>query len=911
MKMKKIAIALCGLAMAASVSAQALTWKFVTAGDGSTYAIKDDGSLWAWGWNESGQLGIGGGPEKTAVPQQVGTETNWKSVVSGQAYAFFLKEDGTLWAVGDNSKGIQGVGDGLSHKEPTQIGTDNNWVSVAVTRFFGRSAIGLKSDGTLWAWGEGELGALGLGNYANQATPKQIGTDTDWKQASVGASHTVALKNDGTLWGWGFNDCYQLSTLSSNVKTPTQIGTDNDWEKVFAVDCSTYGIKTDGTLWAWGENGNNMLGINDTSIAYVQTPVQITAIKEKVITISGCEDARVIGVGENGVITKVYAWGSNIDGALGNGEGVSAELSGIPFEAVPIEVPLGDVKIKMIASGQRYTTILTEDGKLLGWGVNRAGQLGDHSTTDQMTFVTSPITVGEKRQETGDGVYTFDAQSIPAGLAAAKKLILIGEWSTTDFTNLSASIGNNTGWPPAGNSTIEEIDMSQATITAETSLYVSIGAGSYGAFRGLKALHTVVMPAPEQAANFASLRSAFQNCTALTNISLKGCSNVTSIVDAFFECAIKSIDLSDCLAITTATESAFDKCTQLEQVILPSQIVVGKYMFGDCQALRAIDWTSYTGTSAPAMGNEAFQYVSDLKAITLTVSADAYDLFVADADWSKLTIAKPEVGVYTIDATNIPASLADARKIILTGQWDTAAFTALTNALGNNMGLPKAGNDVLEVVDMSQATIVALTDLYVPAGFSKTGVFYGCRALHTVVMPVASEAAKFGDFNSAFLGCSALTSIDLSGCVSLTDTEYAFSGCSSLAEVIFAPGMKLGSNMFDDCTSMSTIDWRNYFSEDAPAYVSILDEFDVTFANITIIVPDYAYDSFKANAKWAKFNLVKASESGINAPIVGTVAKARRVYDINGRYVKTLGNDESIDNLPSGIYIIEGKKILK
>ena len=110
---KKLALALCGVAMAVSATAQTETWKFVTAGDGSTYAIKADGSLWAWGWNESGQLGIGGGPEKTAVPQQVGTETNWKSAASGQAFAFFIKKDGTLWATGDNSKGIQGVGDGV------------------------------------------------------------------------------------------------------------------------------------------------------------------------------------------------------------------------------------------------------------------------------------------------------------------------------------------------------------------------------------------------------------------------------------------------------------------------------------------------------------------------------------------------------------------------------------------------------------------------------------------------------------------------------------------------------------------------------------------------------------------------------------------------------------------------------
>ena len=900
--MKKLAIALCGLAMTVGASAQTQTWKFVTAGDGSTYAIKADGSLWAWGWNESGQLGIGtDGPEKTAVPQQVGTDTNWKYVVSGQAYAFFIKEDGTLWAAGDNSKGIQGVGDGVGHKVLTQIGTDNNWVSVAATRFFGRSAIGLKADGTLWAWGEGEMGALGLGNYANQSTPKQIGTDTDWKQASVGASHTIALKNDGSLWGWGFNDCDQLTSLPQNVKTPTQIGTATDWVEVFAVDRCSYGIKADGSLWAWGANDNDMLGIADTSIHYVTEPVKIN-IPGSVITMSGCENVRVVGVGENGVISKVYAWGSNADGGLGNGEGVSADLSNIPFEATPVEVDLGGATVKLIASGQRYTAILTEDGKLIGWGNNRAGQLGDHSTEDQMTFSTTPITLGEKRQESGDGVYTFDAKSIPTGLAAAKKLILTGVWGTADFTNLSASIGNNAGWPPAGNTTIEEIDMSQAEIESGTSLYVTIGASTYGAFRGLKALHTVVMPSEDQASNFSSLRSAFQNCSSLANISLKGCNNVTSIVDAFYECAITSIDLSDCESITTGTESAFDKCMSLESVVLPAYISVGKFMFGDCQSLKSIDWTSYEGTTAPTMGSDAFQYVNDLKAITVTVPAAAYDAFVADANWSKLTIAKPEEGVFKFDANSIPSSLANARKIILTGEWNTSAFTALTNAIGNNMGLPKAGNDVLEVVDMSQATLVAMTDLYVPAGLSNSGVFYGCRALHTVIMPATAEAAKFGDFNSAFIGCTSLKEIDLTGCVSLTDTEYAFSGCTSLEKVTFASAMKLSKNMFDDCTSMQTIDWSSYFGEEAPAYVAILDEFDVKFSDITIIVPDAAFDSFKANTKWAKFNLVKVSDAGVdgveidenNAPAVYYNLQGVEVANPeNGVFIKVQGGKTS------------------
>ena len=110
-----------------AIQAQTHSWKFVTTGDGTTYAIDQDGTLWSWGWNESGQMGIGGGETKISIPTQVGTDKDWKAAYAGQAYAFFIKENGTLWAVGDNSNGVSGVGDGATnHKVPTQVGTDSD-----------------------------------------------------------------------------------------------------------------------------------------------------------------------------------------------------------------------------------------------------------------------------------------------------------------------------------------------------------------------------------------------------------------------------------------------------------------------------------------------------------------------------------------------------------------------------------------------------------------------------------------------------------------------------------------------------------------------------------------------------------------------------------------------------------------
>lgn len=645
--MKKIftlLVAFLGISMFMGVMANEHNWKFVVAGDASTYAIDEDGSLWGWGWNESGQLGIGAGKdERTAIPQKISSE-KWVMAAAGKAYAFFLKEDGTLWAAGDNSKGVQGVGDGQGHKELAQIGTDSNWKYVNTTRFFGYTAFAIKTDGTMWAWGEGETCALGLGDFKNRTTPEQVGTDTDWVEVTVGAAHGMAIKEDGTLWMWGWNERGQLSTMtegtgSAFVKKPAQFGTDTDWAKVFAVGYCSYAIKTDGTLWAWGDNQDDLLfGYESTDTTAIYTPRQITAIQGKVTHISGCESTRIVGVGEDGVATRIYAWGSNNDGALGNGRGVSVDLGQNPISYSPVVVKLEPgLKFTQIASGQYYTNALTDDGRIFAWGKNRGGQLGNLVESQaQMTFSTTPILATEVVET--EGTFTFDAQSIPSGLAAAKKIVLTGEWGTSDFQALTAAIGNNAGLPPAGNKSIEEIDMSQASIAPETSLYVSQGTSMYGVFSGCRTLKTVKMPAAEQAANIKSLRSAFQNCEMLTSVDITGCVNVTNITDAFYGCAsLQSMDLSKCDKITSS-ESAFDKCMAMESIIMPKSITISKFMFGDCQALRNIDWSLFEGTKVPTFANDLFQYIDDLKVITLTVPEAAYDLFANDANWSKLTL---------------------------------------------------------------------------------------------------------------------------------------------------------------------------------------------------------------------------------------------------------------------------------
>lgn len=652
LKVACVAIALfytCGL------MAQDHHWRFVTTGDGTTYAIDKDGTLWSWGWNESGQMGINGGSQKISTPTQVGTDSDWKLAVGGQAYAFFIKTNGTLWAVGDNSSNVSGTGDGAtSHKVPVQVGSDADWDSLSCSHFFGHSSLAIKKNGSMWVWGDGDFGQLGIG-YQGSPTPKQLGIETNWAQVSTGNNFTIALKKDGTIWGWGENIGQIMNSSSSYVKTPAQIGTESDWVKVFAVSSTAYAIKKDGTLWVAGNIDNNMSGLNDGKSTINQFS-QITSINGKIIDIVGCEDNRYVAVGENGVITKVYSWGSNADGALGDGSGVAIDAqSGIETIYTPVEVKLPEgVVYTHIASGIGYCVLLSSDGKIYGWGKNRAGQLGNYCTDDQMTFVATPI-VCTVKNDAANKAYTVDADNIPAQLNDAKKLILTGTWNTSKFQALTGAIGNNTGFPPAGNSTIEEIDMSQAKIEDGTSMYVPYGMGSYGVFRGLKALKKVSMPSDEEAAHITSLRSIFQNCTSLETVDISGCVNAKNLTDAFFGCEnITSMDLSKFNNIVSS-ESMFDECYKLESVKLPANITLNKFAFGDCRSLKKIDWSNYAGTSVPTYPDELFQYISDLSLIKLIVPSDKISAFKADANWGKLNIVGP-------DATGVSKVNIDANR---------------------------------------------------------------------------------------------------------------------------------------------------------------------------------------------------------------------------------------------------------
>src|ERR1700733_77488 len=144
-------------------------WTQVAAGAMHVVALKNDGSLWSWGMNDEGQVGQGKLTNYIGTPTRIGTETNWTQVSANFTHSLALKNDGSLWAWGGNSEGELGDGTTNNRAIPTRIGTARDWRAIAASN---ARNFALKKNGTLWVWGHH--------GGSNDLTPRQIAPDTNW-----------------------------------------------------------------------------------------------------------------------------------------------------------------------------------------------------------------------------------------------------------------------------------------------------------------------------------------------------------------------------------------------------------------------------------------------------------------------------------------------------------------------------------------------------------------------------------------------------------------------------------------------------------------------------------------------------------------------------------------------------------
>ncbi|MBI4650263.1 hypothetical protein HY745_03050 [Candidatus Desantisbacteria bacterium] len=308
------------------------------------------------------------------TPVPIETGTLWSIIVAGYYHTVGIKPDGTLWAWGRNLYGSLGDETNIDKTAPVQIGTGTTWSIIAAGSYH---TVGLKSDKTLWTWGYNNFGQLGDGTAVDKTAPVQIGTETTWSAITAGASHTIGLKSDGTLWAWGYNIYGQLGDGTTINKTaPVQIGTETTWKKIAAGYNHTFGLKSDGTLWAWGYNNFGQLG--DGTTVNKTAPVQIgTETTWKAIRAGSFH---TVGLKSDGTL---WAWGSNINGQLGDGT--------TGKKTAPVQIGT-ETTWSAIAAGFSHTVGLKSDGTLWAWGYNSNGQIGDGTVTDK----TAPVQIGDE-----------------------------------------------------------------------------------------------------------------------------------------------------------------------------------------------------------------------------------------------------------------------------------------------------------------------------------------------------------------------------------------------------------------------------------------------------------------------------------------------------------------------------------
>jgi alpha-tubulin suppressor-like RCC1 family protein len=254
-------------------------WASVSSGGNNAVAIRTDGTMWewrGWGWLRDGA------EINRMVPTQIGRGADWVSVSVNDFNTAAIQRDGSLWMWGNE---FFGNGRWEGSDTPVRIGTDNDWASVATGMLH---TVAIKTDGSLWAWGESRRGEVGDGETGVRLIPTRIGDDYNWASVSAGGyqgahnnpGHTLAIRTDGTLWAWGNNQMGQLGDGTSRGRwddiqlSPVQIGTDTDWASVYAGGWGSLATKTDGSLWAWG-GGSSQVYHDDNAVPPHPVPARI------------------------------------------------------------------------------------------------------------------------------------------------------------------------------------------------------------------------------------------------------------------------------------------------------------------------------------------------------------------------------------------------------------------------------------------------------------------------------------------------------------------------------------------------------------------------------------------------------------------------------------------------------------
>ncbi|MCL2788126.1 MAG: Ig-like domain-containing protein [Micrococcales bacterium] len=438
----------------------------IAAGAHAGYGLDKEGRIWAWGRNDSGQLGNGTQTDSrwpVLVKAGAGMLPRFTAIAAGSAMAYALDEDGHVWAWGDDSNNQLGIGTAIGavtapSKWPVRVqpasGVLPSFTAIAAGASTGYA---LDKDGNVWAWGYNAYGQLGNGVMYNSSSASRVaaagpGTLPAFSAIAAGGNTGYALDFSGRIWAWGSNSVGQLGNGTTTHATRPGLvdaatpGTLPAFAMIAAGLSSGYAVDQTGAAWAWGANNYGQLG-NGTS-ANTSRP---DLVKSNGGTLPGfvtiaAGDSTGYAVDQGG---RIHAWGRNDHGQLGDGT-----LGGASTWPVAVRGAGSTVlpPVKELAAGTSTAYAADKDGRLWSWGYNNYGQLGNGTATDSsspasVSPTVTAVTFGDKpgaRPSTTGGTWSV---TTPAGCGRLPVKVTYGFGSSA--SDASAAGVFEFGKPPS------------------------------------------------------------------------------------------------------------------------------------------------------------------------------------------------------------------------------------------------------------------------------------------------------------------------------------------------------------------------------------------------------------------------------------------------------------------------------
>lgn len=338
---------------------------------------ENKGLAWAWGSNNVGQVGDNTTTSRLSPVSVVGGFTDWCQVSASASccHTLAVRSNGTVWSWGWNQYGQLGSNNTTSARSPVSVvGGFTDWCQASAG---GKHSLAVRCNCTLWSWGSSSYGQLGNNSYSAQSSPVSVvGGFTDWCQASAGGNHSLAIRTNCTLWSWGYNFLGQLgdNTGVDRSSPVSVVGGFADWCQASAGTNHSVAVRTNGTLWVWGFNAEG--GLGDGTTINRSSPVSI---------VGGFTDwcqasagfSHTLALRTNGTL---WSWGSNASGKLGDGT--------TSFRCSPVSVVGGFTDWCQVSAGGNHSLASRSNGTAWAWGFNNAGQLGDSTSTSRSSPVS-------------------------------------------------------------------------------------------------------------------------------------------------------------------------------------------------------------------------------------------------------------------------------------------------------------------------------------------------------------------------------------------------------------------------------------------------------------------------------------------------------------------------------------------